>query len=174
MSPMPVPGIPTPQVTTEAIIQRLFKIAQSTNKGATQYKVISRRMRHFKDVSPSEIPAFFQFQNPVRGTSGGDRGLPKDVIGVSWFVYLPKSQGLNDVVSPALNNYYDALSTALLTTGFDKSGNAIPGGLLAGTDQDLGFTKKLLCYKDGDGLTDEGLLDTPSLIHIPIKILVGI
>lgn len=146
--------------STEAIMQALFALAQSTNTVETPYRVMSRRMRHFNDVTPDEIPAFFQFQSPVRMTSGGVRGLPKDEIGVSWFVYLPMSQGINDVVSPALNNYYDALSNVLLT----------PFG---GMPQTLGGLVTN-CYKDGAGLTDEGLLDTPSLIQIPIKILVGI
>lgn len=148
------------QASTEQIMAALFALAQSINTPETPFVIMSRRMRHFKDVSASDFPAFFQFQSPVRSTSGGVRGLPKDEIGVSWFVYLPMSQDLNDVVSPALNNYYDALSNVLLTP-FGGQLQTL-GGLVTN------------CYKDGAGLTDEGLLDTPSLIHIPIKILVGI
>ncbi len=162
--------------STEIIVQRLFSIVPALAavvNTATPFTLMSRRFRHFKDVDPSLYPAFFQFQNPVRKTEGGVRKLPVETIAISWFVYLPGSQSLDDVVSPALNNYYDALSNALLTTRFDTNGAAVINGQQAGMPQTLG-NLVTQCYKDGDGLTDEGLLETPSLIHIPIKILVGI
>jgi hypothetical protein len=157
-------------------MQALFSIPQALASSLqTPLTTVSRRFRHFKDVDPSMYPAFYQFQAPVRSTSGGVRSLPKDEIGVSWFVYLPGSQSLDDVVSPALNNYYDALSNALLTTLIIPGSPPVVklGGQFAGMPQTLGGLVTQ-CYKDGDGLTDEGLLETPSLIHIPIKILVGI
>ena len=158
---------------TETVMQRLFAIPQAlTAAQVLPFGIVSRRFRHFKDVDPSLYPAFFQFQSPVRRTEGGVRKLPVETIGVSWFVYLPGSQDVNDVVSPALNNYYDVLSNALLTTSF-VSGVAVLNGQHAGMPQTLG-SLVTQCYKDGDGLTDEGLLETPSLIRIPIKILVGI
>lgn len=161
--------------STELIMQRLFKIAQATNTAVTPYKMMSRRFQHFTNVAITSMPAFFQFQSPVRRTEGGDRGIPRDFIGVDWLVYLPGSTGPNDVVSPALNNYYDALSVALLTAAFDANGNVTVGARQAGGIQTLGFSQgSVNCYKDGDGLTDEGLLEPPSLIRIPIKILVGI
>jgi hypothetical protein len=161
--------------STESVMQNLFSIATALQNSATPFTLMSRRFRHFKDVDPSMYPAFFQFQAPTRNTSGGVRRLPEEEIGVSWFVYLPGSQNLDDVVSPALNNYYDALSDALLTTMIIPGAPPVVklGGQLAGMPQTLGGLVTQ-CYKDGDGLTDEGLLDTPSLIHIPIKILVGI
>jgi hypothetical protein len=164
--------------STESIMQNLFAIAQAVANvpsTATPFVTVSRRMRHFKDVAPEQMPAFFQFQNPVRNTTGGFKRLPKDMIGVSWIVYLPGSQSLDDVVSPALNNYYDALSDALLTARIDPGSppRVVLNGQLAGMGQTLGGLVTA-CYKDGDGLTDEGLLDTPSLIHIPIRIQVGI
>lgn len=162
-------------INTETIIQRLFSIVKAvaaSPDNPVSFNLMSRRFRHFKDVDPSLYPAFFQFQNPTRNTVGGVRKLPVETIGVSWFVYLPGSQSLDDVVSPALNNYYDILSDALLTTSF-VAGVAILNGQHAGMPQTLGGLATQ-CYKEGDGLTDEGLLETPSLIHIPIKILVGI
>jgi hypothetical protein len=156
-------------------MQNLFSIALALKTSTTPFSYMSRRFRHFKDVDPSMYPAFFQFQAPTRNTSGGVRKIPKEEIGVSWFVYLPGSQSFDDVVSPALNNYYDALSDALLTTLIVPGNPAtvLLNGQRAGSGQTLGGLVTQ-CYKDGDGLTDEGLLDTPSLIHIPIKILVGI
>ena len=90
---------------TETVMQRLFAIPQAlTAAQVLPFGIVSRRFRHFKDVDPSLYPAFFQFQAPVRVTTGGVRKLPVESIGVSWFVYLPGSQDFSDVVSPALNN----------------------------------------------------------------------
>ena len=158
---------------SELVMQRLFSIAQAVNTPATPFQIMSRRFVHFKDVAPESMPAMYQFQSPIRKTDGGARGLPRQEIGVNWYVYLPKSTGPDDVVSPALNQYFDALSQALLTTTFDSSGNPTVGAIPAGKQlQTLGGLVPG-CYVDGPGLTDEGLLDTPSLIIIPIKILTG-
>jgi len=145
---------------TEAVMAALFAIAQGVNSPSTPFNTMSRRMRHFNDVPPEEIPAFFQFQAPGRSTEGGVRGLPVHRLKVFWICYLPGSQGLDDVVSPTMNNYYDALSNALLVP-FGGMKNTL-GGLVTN------------CYEDGQGLNDEGLLTTPSLIVIPITILTGI
>lgn len=155
MSPLPI----LPYANTEAAMEALFALAQACNTTDTPFNLMSRRMLMYDKVAQEQLPAFFQFQSPERVTEGAVRGLPKDIIGVNWFVYLPKSEDLTQVVSPALNQYYDALSNALLPT-------------LAGQKQTLGGLVTA-CYKDGRGLTDEGLLSTYSLIHIPIKILVG-
>lgn len=150
-----------PFADSEAVAKALFQLALNVNSPAVPFNVMSRRMRLFKDVQSQELPAFFQFQSPERSTHGGVRGLPVEEIGFNWFVYLPKSQGLNDVVSPALNQYYDVLSNALLPPNGNVQSKNTLGGLVTN------------CYKDGRGLTDEGLLDTYSLIMIPIKVLVG-
>lgn len=150
---------------TEAIMAKLFSIAQSVNTPTTPFKIMSRRMRHFNDVPSSEIPAFFQFQAPGRNTEGGVRGLPVHRLKVYWIAYLPGSQGLNDTVSPTMNRYYDALSNSLLPTGPPIMQNQLRqtlGGLVTN------------CYEDGQGINDEGLLTTPSLIVIPITILTGV
>ena len=163
-------------LNSELVMQRLFSIAVAVGQNpATPFTTQSRRFVHFNDVPPEAMPAMYQFQNPVRETKGGVRPLPKQDIGVSWFVYLPKSTGPDDVVSPALNQYWDALTQAILTTLFDASGNPTVGAVPAGSrPQDLGLgPTKVNCYVDGPGLTDEGLLSTPSLIIIPIKILTG-
>lgn len=159
---------------SELVMQRLFSIAVAVNNSATPFVITSRRFVHFKYVAPESIPALYQYQNPVTTTTGGVRGLPRQEIGVSWFVYLPKSNGPDDVVAPVLNQYWDALTQALLTTTFDTAGNPKVGGMPAGLRrQDLGIGPGINCYVDGAGLRDEGLLDTPSLIIIPIKILTG-
>lgn len=158
---------------SELVMQRLFSIAVAVNNSATPFVITSRRFVHFKYVAPESMPALYQYQNPVTTTTGGVRGLPRQEIGVSWFVYLPKSNGPDDVVAPVLNQYWDALTQALLTTTFDSQGNAIPNSKPAGGQQTLGISPTINCYVDGAGLRDEGLLDTPSLIIIPIKILTG-
>lgn len=149
---------------TEAIMAALFQLAQGVNTAATPFKVMNRRMRHFNDVTPAEIPAFFQFQAPGRNAEGAVRAGVLKVIRrkVFWICYLPGSQGINDVVSPKMNQYYDALANALLPMGRDLSqGRNTLGGLCTN------------CYEDGQGINDEGLLTTPSLIVIPITIITG-
>lgn len=160
-------------MNSETLINNLFRIAQSINTPITPFKIISRRWRHFKDVAPEEVPCLFQFQSPSRKMIGGVRPLLKQELRLLWCAYLPMSQTLSDVVSPALNNYCDVLVNALQTTMVSASGAATPNGRLAGTIQDLGFPGKVHCYADGDALTDEGLLSTYSLLVVPITILVG-
>lgn len=159
--------------TSETLINNLFRIAQSINSPTTPIRLCSRRWRMFDKVAAAELPAMFQFQSPIRKMNGGVRQLLKQEIRLLWMVYLPMSQTLNDVVSPALNNYCDVLVNALQTTTVNAAGAAIPNTKLAGTIQDLGFPGRVQCYADGDALTDEGLLSTYSLLVVPITILVG-
>jgi hypothetical protein len=161
-------------ISSEAAIANLFRIAQTVNTPATPVKLISRRWRMYKDVTPDQLPSLFQFQSPTRRFSGGVRPLLKQEYRILWMLYLPMSQTLNDVVSPALNRYCDLLINALLTTRVINNGAITPNGMPAGTVQDLGFPGKVQCYVDGDGLTDEGLLSTYSLLVLPITILTGI
>jgi hypothetical protein len=155
---------------TEKIMQALFALAQGVNTykpgnpGATPFNVMSRRFRHFNDVTPSEIPAFFQHQLAGRTIEKGVRGLPVHRLRVRWVCYLPGSPTIRDTVSPIINQYYDALSQALYAKSGPNIGISINtlGGLCAN------------CYEDGLGINDEGLLTTPSLIVIPITILTAI
>lgn len=150
----------SPRPSTEKIMQALFQLALDLNTN-NQFKVMSRRMRHFSQVPPSEMPAFFQFQNPVRGTVGGERALPHDSLKVSWFCYLPGQKDMTTPVSPLMNQYYDMLYGAITYAPLGGQKNTL-GGLVQA------------CFVDGQSLTDEGLLQTQSLIYLPIKILVGI
>ena|ERR1700731_284928 len=147
--------------STEAVMQALFALAQTVNTPQTPFQVMSRRMRHFKDVAAEEIPALFQYQSPGGRTAEGVRGLPVRRIKVSWIVYLPGSSGPDDPVSPTMNLYQDALSNVLLANLNPQNRNTL-GGLVTN------------CYEDGQGVFGEGLLTTPSLIVIPITILTGI
>lgn len=160
-------------LTTEPIMKRLFSIAQAASGqyGIPRFSVMSRRFVNFDQAQPY---SFYQFQSPVRKSTGGERPLLVSHIGVLWIVYLPNAAGPTDAdkVSPILNNVYDLLSYALRTTGFDSLGNAVFEGQLAGMPQTLGGLVTQ-CYEDGDGLTDEGLLSTPSLVVVPIKLLIG-
>lgn len=150
---------------TEAVMAKLFSLAQSVNGTATPFKIMSRRMRHFKDVTVNDVPALFQFQSPTWSLSEGVRGLTVRKLRVAWFIYLPGSQGLNDPVSPRMNQYYDALSNALLSNA-PQGPNGISRNTLGGLVTN--------CYQDGEVWVDEGLLETQSLIKIPITILTGI
>ena len=144
---------------TEQVMTALFNLALTLKTSATPFKVMSRRFRHFNDVAPEDMPAFFQFQAPGRMTEGGVRALPVKRQKVYWIVYLPGSPDLSTTVSPAMNQYYDALSN-LLVSPIQGRPNTL-GGLVQN------------CYEEGQGINDEGLLETPSLISIPITILTG-
>ena len=144
---------------TEPIMAALFALALTLQNSSTPFVVMSRRMRHFNDVPAEQMPAFFQYQAPGVSTTKGERGLPVKKRRVLWIAYLPGSQSLDDTVSPAMNAYYDALSNLLLPD-FTNPRQTL-GGLCTA------------CYEDGQGLADEGLLTTPSLIVIPITILNG-
>lgn len=147
-------------VSTESIAAALFALAQSVNTPQTPFVIMSRRWRHFKDVPPDQMPAFFQSQLSGETTRGGVRGLPVHNFKFRWCVYLPASQSLDDVVSPVMNEYYDALSNVLIANLGPQSRNTL-GGIVVN------------CYEDGQVFIDEGLLDTPSLIVIPITVITG-
>lgn len=146
-------------VNLEPAMAALFKRAQAVNTPATPFKVMSRRMRHFTDVKPEEIPALFQFQAPGFTIEKAQRSLPVFRYRVWWMVYLPVSQNLGNPTSPQMNNYVTALTQALTPSV------AEPRITLRGLVYE--------CYLDGQGLMDEGLLTTPSLIALPITILHG-
>ena len=174
---------PAGRPSSEIIMERLFAILQAVpvnNNTLAQWGMCSRRFLKFDQVPSGAIPAAFQFQNPVRESHGYDRGVGKDVFGVNWMIYFANSPDTSTVVSPPLNICYDALESALISARFDPSGNLIPASLAAGTiparpmAQTLGFNPgQVLCYPDGPGLTDEGLLSTYSLVHLPIRIQIG-
>lgn len=144
--------------STESIMEALFALAQGVETASLPFNIMSRRWRHFNDVTPDLMPAFFQAQLSGQTSKGGVRGLNVKEMKVRWCVYLPQSQSLDDVVSPTMNAYYDALSNALLINGVAR--NTL-GGLVTN------------CYEEGQVFFDEGLLATPSLIVIPITILTG-
>jgi hypothetical protein len=121
---------------------------------------MSRRFRHFKDVTVNEIPGLFQYQAPGFRISKGARGLPVFEYRVWWLAYLPVSSDLKTPASPQMNNYVTALCEALKPTPM------VPRQTLGGLVYE--------CYIDGQGIMDEGLLQTPSLIALPITILNGI
>ena len=147
-------------VDTEAVAQALFDLAKGAQTSALPFVSFSRRFQHWELTNENDWPCFYQFQEPARNVSGGARGLPVHRMKVLWIMYLRKSAGPDDPISPLLNQYYDALTNVLMPS-------------FEGTKQTLGELV-IDCFQDGDALTDEGLLDTPSLISIPITILIGI
>src|SRR5271166_4285484 len=139
---------------TEQIMAKLFAIAQGVNTfkpgnpGATPFTIMSRRWVHFSQLTEADYPAFYQQQLAGRTIEGGVRGLPVHRMKARWIVYLPGSKGPQDVVSPTINRYYDALSQSLYAQSGVNRGISINtlGGLCAN------------CYEDGLGINDEGLL----------------
>jgi len=117
---------------------------------------VSRRLKHWSDVSPSEQPALFLAagaQHPTQNQSG----LP-----VTWRIsanlYL-YAYSTDPSVSPSttLNNLLDAIEAALVPA-------------MAGQKQTLGGLCQH-CWISGPVETDEGVLGDQAMAIIPLEIL---
>lgn len=157
-------SFPQTPVTTEQIYAALFSlgcsIAGSPGKpSATPFKVTSRRFKQWSQTQSADWPSFYQFQVP-QTASGYDRGVGRRLLRAWWFVYITPSQNDADIVSTRMNAYVDALLLALSPP-------------IRGQKQQLGIPGVVNVWPDGQILVDEGLLEPPALIRIPISILVG-
>jgi hypothetical protein len=156
---------PATQISSEQVFAALFALAtplagSNANPSLTPYKIMSRRFKHWSQVPADQYPAFYQFQTPQTAT-GYDRGVGKLTMRASWYVYLPTSANDQDIVSTRMNNYKDALLNVL------RPANN------TGYWQTLGLRGVAKAFPDGQIFMDEGLLEPPALIRIPISILIG-
>ena len=157
-------SFPQTPVDTETIFAALFALGcsiggTSTAPTTTPFKTMSRRFKQWSQTQSAEWPALYQFQVP-QSLSGYDRGVGVRKLRAWWFVYLAPSQDDRDIVSQRMNAYTDALLGAL-------------GTKIRGQKQQLGLPGVVNVYPDGQLLIDEGLLEPPALIRIPICIIVG-
>jgi hypothetical protein len=156
---------PATPVSSEACFAALFalgcSIAGTSGKpSATPFVTTSRIFRQWSQTTSAQWPALYQFQVPETA-SGYDRGVGRLSLRAWWFIYLAPSSGPQDVVSTRMNAYQDALLAALKPTP------------QMGPRQTLGIKGVVNVYPEGQILIDEGLLDPPALIRIPITILIG-
>lgn len=117
-------------------------------------QTVSRRLRHWADVPPTDQPALFQIQKSETTTQL--KGVPvKWTAKVDLYLYVNMSDP-NNTPSTLLNYYLDAIESALAP---DISGFQTLGGLVSH------------CWIGGSVETDEGVLGDQAVAIIPIEIL---
>ena len=121
--------------------------------GAATWKIVSRKLRTFEEISPTQRPALFVAQHD-EVTSYQSENLPtKTTIGFNLFVYVNGKAS----TTPAsdLNVILDAIDAALAP---DYTGALTLGGLVSH------------CRREGRTLVDPGDLDGDGFLWIPIRI----
>lgn len=153
---------PQTPVDTEEVFSKLFALLNPLGqKGSTTpFKTISRRFKIWSQTTSDQWPAVYQFQisQPLKGYERG-YAVGQRELKAWWFVYLPPSQSDTDIVSTRMNRYADALL------------NVLKPSPSMGPRHNLGIRGVINVYPDGGALMDEGLLEPPALIRIPITIL---
>lgn len=136
----------------EAIYSTLFDKVKNIDGLVT----ISRKLRHWDAVSPSEQPALFMTQNGESPIIR--RGMPTTwQLNVSFYLYCNSGSDSDAIPAQEINQYLDAISQAIQAdqiTGYQD---------LEGLVRDTKI--------DGKIETDEGLLGTQSVAIIPITII---
>jgi hypothetical protein len=140
-------------ISREPIYSSLFALLQSI-EGVT---TVSRRLRHWSDVSPAEQPALFQIQK---------NEMPEQVLYLptKWRLnvdlYLYVNSGDDPQASPAiiLNPILDAIE-ALFPPSDEDGPMQTLGGLVSH------------CWISGTIETTEGVLGQQEVAIIPIEIL---
>ena len=138
----------------ENIYSALFSLVSYTPHFTTK----SRKIRHWADVQPSEMPALFQAQigETCQQTGGG---VPaKRIFNVELYIYA-SSPNNSDTPSIQLNDLLDMVENTLAP---DYSGKQTLGGIVSH------------CWIDGRIQTDEGTLGQIAVAIIPISILATI
>lgn len=149
-------------VPREQIAVALWNLLQTANTQATPFATMSRRWIPWSSTASYQCPALFQMQLPSKAT-GGERGLTRWTMRFAIWVYLNvNTDDLVTVASTPLNAYFDAIEATLSPPP--------PSGPNA--RQTLGGIVQSV-FIDGDPAVDEGLLDPPSLLIIPVSVITG-
>lgn len=133
----------------EAIYGALFAKLQ----GITGLNTVSRRLKHYDDVSPAEQPALFMTATSQHGSQ--TKGLPSlYYLDSKVWIYVHET---DKSIAPAtgLNNILDKIDAVLKP--------AIPGN-----KQTLGGLVDH-CWVDGEIVTDEGSLGDQAVAILTIK-----
>lgn len=140
-------------ITREPIFSALASKFSSL-KPAT-FKTISRRLKHFNEVSPSEQPALFVTAGDQIATYS-KHGPPTWTLIVELYIYARHDGHLDP--SPILNPLLDAVEGAL---AFDDvvNGKLTLGGLVE------------TCRIEGQVQVHEGAVGDQSIMIIPVQIL---
>lgn len=134
----------------EAIYQALFDKV----KNITGLKTVSRKLKHWNDVPPSEQPALFQIQ--INESPTQVKGMPAQWdFSASLYLYVNSQDGNP---STLLNQYLDKIETALKPNynGFQELDGLVSHCWIGGTIE-----------------TDEGVLGDQAVAIVPISIKIA-
>ena len=139
-------------IVSDPFYAALFALLQ----GSSSFVTSSRRLRHWSDVSPAELPALFVADGPQTPTQV--KGMPpKWTLDAKAYIYVPV-QALA-APGPLLNEYLDALDKALAPTPYQVTQTL--GGLVSH------------CWISNTVETDEGTLGDLAVAIVPISMLVA-
>jgi len=136
-------------VNRESIYSALF----AALAGVTGLNTVSRRLKHYEDVSPAEQPALFMTATSQNGSQ--TKGLPSIYyLDSKIWIYVHETDK-SIAPSTGLNNILDKIDAVLKP--------AIPGN-----KQTLGGLVEH-CWVDGEIVTDEGSLGDQAVAILTIK-----
>ena len=117
----------------------------------------SRRLRHFGDLSPAQMPALFMQQRRETPTNT-KTGLPLEyVFEVALFLYVHAGEDPNAVPVPTINALIDAVLATLAGNVMDSAQTL--GGLVH------------YCRQQGSIEIEEGWAGNVAIVMIPIEIM---
>jgi hypothetical protein len=141
-------------IVRESIYAALWNIAS----GAAKFATANRRLRHWTDVAPAEMPALFMAEKGATATSKAF-GTPQEYrLQVDLFIYVHSS---DPYLAPAsiLNPLIDAIELALAPSPVT--------GL-----QQLGLEQMVRHARiEGHIQTDEGVLSDLAIAIVPVEVL---
>lgn len=144
----------------ESIYEALFDLGKAAASSVTPLTTASRRWLAWDQMTAEQSPAFFQ-REPSFDVSGGVRRVSKFEFRAEWLLYLATDPAdLATVTATPLNKYANALIDALMPT-------------IQGFPQTLGGLVEQ-AYIDGKVIKDDGVVSSPAVLFIPIKILCGL
>lgn len=139
-----------------ALRQKLEQARFSTAiGGVTTWKTVSRKLKLFSDVPPTQRPALFITEHHESSVNQSENTPQKATFSINLFVYT-NSRGV-ETPSTDLNIILDAIDDALEP---DWTGKQTLGGLVSH------------CRTEGQTLKDPGDLDGDGLLWVPVKIFV--
>jgi hypothetical protein len=138
------------------IREQIYAALWGLGASAATFATANRRLRHWTDVDPAEMPALFMSE---KGSLGEIKALGAPTVWVlyaDFYIYVHSSDPYS-APATALNPLMDAVEAALkpsLVTGL----------------QDLGLMVRH-AYIRGKVETDEGVLGDTAIAIIPVEIL---
>jgi hypothetical protein len=98
----------------EAVASALYALVDASAKHVVSLKTSSRRLRHYTNVDPHQMPALFQTQKPETQERKEAMGLPaKRTMHFEFYLYTADPQEDSVVPIQQLNNMVDAIEAAL-------------------------------------------------------------